>query len=60
MPGEIKGLTALHDRYGSLPWKTLVEPSIALAKDGFELHRDMYEVRIQEFLRRIVADMIVH
>ena len=60
MPGEIKGLTALHDRYGSLPWKTLVEPSIALAKDGFELHRDMYEVSFLEVTLGVLAETIVH
>ena len=31
-----------------------------MAKDGFELHRDMYEVSLFELLHRIVTDMIVH
>jgi gamma-glutamyltranspeptidase len=46
VPGEIKGLKALHDRYGTLPWNKLVQPSIDLARDGFELHHDMYEVSL--------------
>lgn len=34
-PGTIAGLVEVHRRYGKLPWKTVVAPSIALAKQGF-------------------------
>ncbi|KAF4460322.1 gamma-glutamyltransferase [Fusarium albosuccineum] len=37
VPGEIRGLHYLHQRYGSLPWEVLVKPSIQLSRNGFKL-----------------------
>jgi gamma-glutamyltranspeptidase/glutathione hydrolase len=34
-PGVVAGMYEVHRRYGKLPWSTVVEPSIRLAKDGF-------------------------
>ncbi|MEZ5950639.1 MAG: gamma-glutamyltransferase [Planctomycetaceae bacterium] len=33
--GTIAGLAEAHRLYGSLPWRVLVEPSVALAEQGF-------------------------
>jgi gamma-glutamyltranspeptidase/glutathione hydrolase len=34
VPGLPRGLGALHERFGRLPWPRLVEPAIALARSG--------------------------
>ncbi|MBI1392966.1 MAG: gamma-glutamyltransferase [Alphaproteobacteria bacterium] len=41
VPGTVRGLAAAHERYGSLPWKRLVEPAAILARDGFEIPADL-------------------
>jgi len=38
VPGTIRGLKLAHELYGSLEWKSLVDPAVALARDGFEMH----------------------
>ena len=37
VPGTVAGMWAAHQRYGTLPWKDLVTPAVALARDGFEV-----------------------
>src|SRR5262249_12393438 len=35
VPGTVKGLWEAFRHYGNLDWKTLVEPAVKLARDGF-------------------------
>jgi gamma-glutamyltranspeptidase/glutathione hydrolase len=35
VPGSVAGLAMAHRKGGKLPWKTLVEPAVKLARDGF-------------------------
>ena len=35
VPGTVFGMWEIHKKFGSMPWKKLIEPSIKLAKEGF-------------------------
>ncbi|MEO3428767.1 gamma-glutamyltransferase [Pelagibius sp. CAU 1746] len=37
VPGLVDGLGKAHARYGTLPWRELLQPAIACAKEGFQV-----------------------
>jgi gamma-glutamyltranspeptidase/glutathione hydrolase len=37
VPGSVAGMWLAHRKFGTLPWKSLVEPALKLAEDGWEL-----------------------
>jgi gamma-glutamyltranspeptidase / glutathione hydrolase len=37
VPGTVAGLALAHEKYGTGSWARLVEPAVALARDGYEL-----------------------
>ena len=37
VPGTVAGFALAHERYGAAAWAGLVEPAVALARDGFEV-----------------------
>ncbi|XP_055618642.1 glutathione hydrolase 1 proenzyme-like isoform X2 [Toxorhynchites rutilus septentrionalis] len=62
-PGELKGYWEAHKRFGKLPWKKIMQPSIDLCKDGFEMSKHMYDslhtnakVKFDEQLRQMYVD----
>jgi gamma-glutamyltranspeptidase/glutathione hydrolase/leukotriene-C4 hydrolase len=43
VPGELKGYWEAHKRFGGLPWKDLVQPTIDLCHRGFEMSKHQYD-----------------
>ncbi|ROT36482.1 gamma-glutamyltranspeptidase [Sodiomyces alkalinus F11] len=41
VPGEARGLEYVHSKYGALPWKDVLAPSIQLARFGWEVNQDL-------------------
>ena len=41
VPGTVHGLKLVHEQIGRLPWKELVEPAVALARDGFPISAEL-------------------
>ncbi|KAH7018424.1 gamma-glutamyltranspeptidase [Microdochium trichocladiopsis] len=41
VPGELRGLEYMHNKYGSLPWADLVAPSIKIAREGWTVNEDL-------------------
>ena len=48
VPGTVAGLYMAHQKYGKLPWKDLVQPSIDLAKNGFPLQWGLYHEALEQ------------
>ncbi len=40
VPGTVRGLWQAHQRFGTMPWKTLLQAAIRLAEKGFVLDED--------------------
>ncbi|MBD2299890.1 gamma-glutamyltransferase [Nostoc sp. FACHB-190] len=51
-PGTVAGMYEVHRRYGKLPWKEVVKPAIALAKNGFILSKQLTWRSIQVYENR--------
>lgn len=41
VPGDVRGLEHVHQKYGSLPWATVMQPAIQTARDGFPVTEDL-------------------
>ncbi|OTA96310.1 hypothetical protein M434DRAFT_392971 [Hypoxylon sp. CO27-5] len=40
VPGELRGLEYAHKKYGTLPWKDVVQPAASVARGGFTVTED--------------------
>ena len=62
-PGFVPGLYLIHQRWGKLPWKTVLKPAIDLARKGFpiypslakSIHEEKGFLFKQEYLRNLFS-----
>ncbi|PVH81563.1 gamma-glutamyltranspeptidase [Cadophora sp. DSE1049] len=54
VPGEVRGLEYIHKKYGCLPWKKVIMPSVKVARYGFPVTEDL--VRYMGSSTFMVAD----
>ncbi len=47
VPGVVAGLATAHERHGSLPWRDLVLPAAAIARDGFVVNQRFHDVIVE-------------
>jgi gamma-glutamyltranspeptidase/glutathione hydrolase len=47
VPGMLAGLAAIHERFGSMPWRDLVERSVPYAESGFRVTPELAEFWIR-------------
>jgi gamma-glutamyltranspeptidase/glutathione hydrolase len=53
VPGVLRMLELAHKEYGALPWRTLFEPAIELAENGFEVSPRLATlIRMDMYLRK--------
>lgn len=50
VPGTVRGMWAAHQRYGSKPWASLLQPAINLARDGFEVPPELAEIAADQVI----------
>ena len=55
VPGTVAGLWEAHQRHGKLEWRTVVEPSIDLARHGFVVPPDLAGIATSEQRERLSA-----
>ena len=56
VPGEVRGFRTAWKKFGKLTWKEIVQPSIDLARDGFNVSQGPTEASKQAILR---ADKVI-
>lgn len=55
VPGELRGYELAHQKYGKLNWSELVQPSVKLCEEGFEVSEHLSKY-LNTYREKIVAD----
>jgi gamma-glutamyltranspeptidase / glutathione hydrolase len=59
VPGEVRGLAHLHQNYGKLPWKTVMQGAIKTARNGFNVSADLVSYMKQGMASAAVPNFLV-
>ena len=54
IPGTIAGLYEIHNKFGTMPWKDLVQPAINLAKNGYKVtnkQKRSFDSKKEDFIK---------
>ncbi|KAI5635220.1 gamma-glutamyltranspeptidase domain-containing protein [Phthorimaea operculella] len=43
VPGELRGMWAAYQRWGKLPWASLIAPTLQICEDGFVISKVMFD-----------------
>lgn len=54
-PGTLKGLSEAHERFGTIPWKDVLEPAIDLARRGYPIRPHLHRFLVGEASQGRVA-----
>ena len=57
VPGSVAGMWLAHQKYGSLEWKTLLEPAVKLAEQGFIVHPKL-AASIERYIARMAKKSV--
>ncbi len=55
VPGAVAGLEVMHRRFGTRPWKELVQPAVRLARAGIKVSPDLAKDLADEQRKRSIA-----
>ncbi|WP_258838500.1 gamma-glutamyltransferase [Mechercharimyces sp. CAU 1602] len=58
-PGMVKGMDVAHERFGTIPMKDIIQPSVNLANSGFEINSTMHSI-LSNAQYRMPVDELPH
>ncbi|CAH0394971.1 unnamed protein product [Bemisia tabaci] len=59
VPGFLAGLALAHQLHGSLPWETLLAPSIQIARNGFKVTSSLIKAREEHHLQNSTHNLVL-
>lgn len=60
VPGEVRGLQRLHENYGKLPWATVLQPAILVARNGWRVNEDLVNYMISATSGNLTSNFLVN